>query len=119
MRHRSWLAVAAVVLASTLSTGCFWLAVGGAGAVGYEIAKDDRTIGTKLSDASITSGVKTKLIRDSEIDAIDINVDTFQGVVTLNGNIQSRNAKRRAAKLARSVKGVKSVRSKLIVVSSR
>jgi hyperosmotically inducible protein len=85
--------------------------------VGYEVAKDDRSIGTKLDDASITSGIKTKLIKDSEIHAMDINVDTFEGVVTLHGNIPSRSAKTRAVKLARSVKGVTKVRSKLVVVS--
>jgi hyperosmotically inducible protein len=116
-RIRSWLAIAALASCSALCTGCFWLAVGGAGAVGYEVAKDDRTIGTKLDDASVTSGVKTKLIKDSEIHAADINVDTFEGVVTLHGNVPSSGAKRRAAKLAKSVKGVKSVRSKLVVVS--
>lgn len=117
MPDRSWLAIASLALCSTLCAGCFWLAVGGAGVAGYEIAKDDRSLGTKLDDASITTGVKTKLIKDSEIHAADINVDTFEGVVTLHGNVPSGSAKRRAVKLAKSVKGVKSVRSKLVVVS--
>jgi osmotically-inducible protein OsmY len=117
IRIKTWLTITALACCSVLCTGCFWLAVGGAGAVGYEVAKDDRTIGTKLDDASITSGVKTKLIKDSEIHAANINVDTFEGVVTLHGDVPSSGAKRRAANLAKSVKGVKSVRSKLVVVS--
>lgn len=116
MQLKSWLAVAVLALCTTLGTGCFWLAVGGAGVAGYEIAKDDRSIGTKLDDATTTASVKAKLIRDSEIAAIDINVDTFQGVVTLHGNVPSGSAKRRAIQLARSVKGVTDVRSKLVVV---
>jgi hyperosmotically inducible protein len=113
----SVLVIAALVLLSASSTGCFWLAVGGAGAVGYQVAKDDRSIGTKIDDASITTGVKSKLIKDSKIDAIDINVDTFEGVVTLHGNIQSRIARTRAMDLARSVKGVSKVKSKLVIVA--
>ena len=77
MRHQRWIAVAALVFAATSSTGCFWIAVGGAGTLGYEIAKDDRSVGTKFGDASITTGVKTRFISDEQVDAIDINVDTF------------------------------------------
>jgi osmotically-inducible protein OsmY len=116
MQLKSRLAVALLALCTTPGTGCFWLAVGGAGVAGYEIAKDDRSIGTKLDDASTTASVKAKLIKDSEIDAIDINVDTFEGVVTLHGNVPSGSARRRAVQLARSVKGVTDVRSKLVVV---
>lgn len=118
MRHVAWITGALLVGLAALPTGCFWLAVGGAGAVGYEVAKDNRSIGTKVDDASITSSVKTKLIKDSEIEAFDINVDTFQGVVTLHGNVSDRRAQSRAIALASSVKGVKSVTSKLVVVPS-
>lgn len=116
MRHRLWIHAALLLGLGAAPSGCFWLAVGGAGAVGYEVAKDDRSIGTKVDDASITSGIKTKFIKDSEIHAFDINVDTYQGVVTLYGNVPSGNAQSRAVALARSVKGVKGVQSKLVVV---
>ena len=69
-----------------------------------------------MDDASITSGVKVKLVKDSEVDAIDINVDTYEGVDTLHGNVPSRSTERRAIQLARSVKGVEDVRSKLVIV---
>ena len=117
MGTQRWIAIAALVFAATSSTGCFWIAVGGAGAAGYEIGKDDRTIGTKFNDASITTGVKTKFINDEQVDAIDINVDTYEGVVTLNGSVSSKRVEGRAMQIARSVKGVRGVRSKLLVVS--
>ena len=104
------------MLATLTCAGCFWIAVGGAGVAGYELGKDDRSLGTKVDDASITSGVKVKLVKDSEVDAIDINVDTYEGVVTLHGNVPSRSTERRAIQLARSVKGVEDVRSKLVIV---
>jgi osmotically-inducible protein OsmY len=93
------------------------MAVGGAGYVGYEVGKDDRTIGTKMDDASITMGVKTKFINDEHVDAVDINVDTYDGFVTLNGSVPSKRAEDRAIQIARSVKGVTGVRSKLVLVS--
>jgi osmotically-inducible protein OsmY len=117
MQHRLWVTIAVLACAATICTGCFWLAVGGAGVGGYELAKDDRSIGTKVDDASITTGVKAKFVKDSQIDALDINVDTYEGVVTLHGNISSRSAENRAVQLARSVKGAKDVRSKLTLVS--
>jgi hyperosmotically inducible protein len=108
---------ATVLLAGVLvATGCFWLAVGGAGVTGYEIGKDDRSIGTKIDDASITSGVKARFVKDPEIDALDINVDTYQGVVTLHGHVPGPSARDRAVALARSVKGVREVRSELVIV---
>jgi hyperosmotically inducible protein len=116
MKFRFWLVIAALVLLTGSNTGCVIAAVGAGGAVGYEVAKDDRSVGTKVDDAMITTAVNAKLVRDSEIRAIDINVDTFEGVVTLNGNVPSRSARSRAVDLARSVKGVGRVKSKLAVV---
>ena len=116
MGIRPWVTIGALLFTATIGSGCFWLAVGGAGVAGYEVGKDDRSIGTKVDDASITSGVKAKFIKDAEIDALDINVDTYEGVVTLHGNVPSRSARDRAMQLARSVKGVKDVRSRLAIV---
>ena len=117
MGHQKRVAVAALAFVLTSSTGCFWLAVGGAGVAGYEIGKDDRSVGTKFNDASITTGVKTKFINDAQVDAININVDTYEGTVTLNGSVPSRSIEKRAVQIARSVKGVKGVVSKLVLVS--
>ena len=66
------LATVALLLVIMLpATGCIVLAVGGAGTAAYEVAKDDRTIGTKLEDGSITSSVKTRLLTDERINALD------------------------------------------------
>ncbi len=117
MRRQRWIAVAALVFAATSATGCFWIAVGGAGALGYEVGKDDRSIGVKFDDASITTGVKTRFINDEKVDALDINVDTYESIVTLNGSVPSKRVENRAIQIARAVKGIKGVRSKLVIVS--
>jgi osmotically-inducible protein OsmY len=117
MRHELWIAVAALAFAATSSTGCFWIAVGGAGAAGYQIGKDDRSLGRKFDDASITTGVKTRFINDEQVDALDINVDTYEGIVTLNGSVPSERVEARAMQIARGVKGVRGVRSELVILS--
>jgi osmotically-inducible protein OsmY len=115
-RTRSFprLAVVALLAAMLPAGGCFWLAVGGAGYTGYEIAEDDRTISTKANDASITSSVKTMRAVDPEVDAIDINVDTYAGAMTLHRHVESD--RERAIALVGRVKGVSSVTSNLVVV---
>ncbi len=116
MRQRPLIVLAVLAASVANSGGCFWLAVGGAGVAGYQVGKDDRPLGTKVDDAAITSGVKAKLAKDDHVNALDVNVDTYEGVVTLHGHVPSRSAAGRAAELARSVKGVKDVQSKLVVV---
>jgi len=109
---------ASVVLIFMLasSTGCFWLAVGGAGAAGYAIGKDERSAGTVARDAGITTRVKTRFVADEQIKAFEINVDTFDGVVTLNGHVETKALEQRAVKIASGVEHVKSVDSKLQIL---
>ena len=61
------------------------------------------------TDPGITTAVKTKLAADDTVRAIDINVDTKNGVVTLKGEVQSAAAKTRAIELAKSTDGVRDV----------
>jgi hyperosmotically inducible protein len=110
-------ALAALGLAAALaSTGCVWLAVGAGGYLGYEALKDDRAIPTKLDDATITATVERKLVEDPDVSAWDVDVDTYEGVVTLHGDVPDPEAELRAMRLAESVKGVVAVRSELVIV---
>jgi hyperosmotically inducible protein len=70
------------------------------------------------SDMWITSATKMRLLADSQTPALDINVDTRAGVVTLFGIVPSQNAKAAAAADARQVSGVKRVVNDLQVVAS-
>ena len=68
-----------------------------------------------MDDAGITASVKTDLAKDPDLSALAINVDTKDGVVTLNGPAPSAAAKDRAETIAKGVKGVKSVSNNLAV----
>jgi hypothetical protein len=70
---------------------------------------------TSWSDASITSGVKTRLAREKVATLLKVNVDTNAGVVELNGSVDSERTKQRATELARQVDGVRKVVNNLKV----
>jgi osmotically-inducible protein OsmY len=69
-------------------------------------------------DMWITTDTKARLFADSRTPALDINVDTSDGVVTLFGNVSSKNARIAAAADAHEVRGVTRVVNDLQVVPS-
>lgn len=69
-------------------------------------------------DASITASVSAGLIKDPDLSAIKIDVDTKMGVVSLYGPAPSQAALERATVIAKAVKGVLSVENKLTVKPS-
>jgi osmotically-inducible protein OsmY len=62
-----------------------------------------------ISDDMIYDNVRIKLASDTVVKGGALNVDVKQGVVTLGGMVENTRQKDRAAKLAKSVKGVKQV----------
>jgi hyperosmotically inducible periplasmic protein len=68
-----------------------------------------------LSDARITSEVKLKFAADDTVKALNIDVDTDNGVVTLNGEVNSKNELQQAIRLAKSIDGVKQVKQNLTI----
>lgn len=76
----------------------------------------DRSAGQTVDDAQITAAVKTKLLADSKVGGLKIDVDTRNGVVYLTGDHMKSQAEiDQAVKLARETAGVKNVESKLVV----
>ena len=79
----------------------------------------DTSIGAAASeavtDAGITTKVKSKLLADPDVSGLRIDVDTRDGVVTLTGTVSSSTEKTRALDLAGRVDNVKRVEDKLTV----
>jgi osmotically-inducible protein OsmY len=71
--------------------------------------------GEYLDDSVLTTKVNTSILGDSRLKLLQINVETFKGVVQLSGFVDSAAAAARAVELARKVPGVKSVNNSLIV----
>ena len=68
-----------------------------------------------FSDASLTSAVKAKLLADTTVSGLKIDVDTENQTVTLTGDVRTQAEKDQALKLARETEGVKSVNDRLTI----
>lgn len=65
--------------------------------------------GIVIDDVLINARVKAALAADSAINPFNIDVDTNDGVVTLQGRVEREGTRTRAEKLARQIAGVRRV----------
>jgi hyperosmotically inducible protein len=80
--------------------------------------RTNQSVGSQMSDASITAAVKTKMIGDNEVKARNIEVNTEHGVVYLMGRVATQHEKDEAERLARKCDGVRDVVNQLEVSSA-
>ena len=99
-KTKSWAVAAMLVLALT---GCQ--------------AMTGKTAGTNVDDAAITASVKSKLVADKIANLTRVDVDTNNGVVSLNGVVDSAQQKGRAEELTRRVDGVRGINNNLQISS--
>ena len=71
--------------------------------------------GEYIDDSVITTKVKALLAEDDFLKSFKISVETYKGTVQLSGFVNSQQAVDKAGQIARSVKGVTSVKNNLIV----
>ena len=71
--------------------------------------------GEYVDDSVITTKVKALLAEDDFLKSFQISVETYKGTVQLSGFVNSRQAVNKAGEIARSVKGVRSLKNNLIV----
>jgi hyperosmotically inducible protein len=82
---------------------------------GHATENAAKDTGANITDAAITTEVKTKFLADSKVGGMNINVDTNSHVVTLTGAVHSAAEKAEAVRLARTTKGVNKVVDKLTI----
>lgn len=82
---------------------------------GRKTAEAAGKAGAAVTDAALTSAVKSKLLADPDVSGLKIDVDTTNGVVTLAGNVSTKAEADEAIRLARTTEGVRDVVSKLHV----
>jgi hyperosmotically inducible protein len=83
--------------------------------MGTSGADSDRSSAQMAADTATSADVKAKLLADASLKPFSISVLTYLGQVTLAGSVNTAEQRDLAGKLARSVKGVKSVRNDLQV----
>lgn len=79
--------------------------------VGCASSTKQEGTGEYFDDSVITTKVKAAIFNEPNLKSAEINVETFKGVVQLGGFVSSQADINKAAELARSVKGVTSVKN--------
>jgi hyperosmotically inducible protein len=74
---------------------------------------EHRSTGETVDDAAITARVKAAFAKSPDVDAMDVNVDTYKGDVVLSGYADDRGQIARAGEIARGVEGVHAVKNDL------
>ncbi|MCR4298718.1 MAG: BON domain-containing protein [Gallionella sp.] len=89
----------------------FFFAMALASVLGCASTPTHEGTGEYIDDTVITSKVKSAILNEPSLKSAEINVETFKGVVQLSGFVNSRSDINKTAEIARSVKGVKSVKN--------
>ena len=82
---------------------------------GCAASRTQQSTGEYVDDSTIPAKVKAAILGDPDLKVLQINVETFKGVVQLSGFVNSLQVVSRAAEVARGVSGVKAVTNNLIV----
>lgn len=96
-------------IATLLFAACL-LAVAGCGSTPMR-----EGTGEYLDDSVITTKVKAEIFNEPSLKSAEINVETFKGVVQLSGFVSSIANIDKAVAIARTVKGVQSVKNDMRV----
>lgn len=83
-----------------------------------EVRRVADNAGAIISDAWITSKVKSSYFSSRSLDGLNISVKTRDGVVNLSGSVLSEAEKQQAIETARSIRGVRGVDADALRVAS-
>lgn len=81
-------------------------------------AMTGKTAKETANDAYIVSAINGKILADPDLKFLQINVDSYEGKVTLTGRVPSNQARTKLIDMARSTKGVQSVTPNLTVATA-
>ena len=97
-------------LVSILLSACVAFAV-----IGCASTSTKESTGEYIDDSTITAKVKARFVKDPDVKASQVNVETFKGVVQLSGFVDRPEQADRAVEIARGVQGVKEVKNSIVV----
>jgi len=81
----------------------------------YKSAVQQKEAKRIAKDSAITTKVKSKYLIEKNFRSFKVSVETKDGIVILSGFVNDEATKMRAAQIAASVQGVKSVKNGLVV----
>ena len=82
-------------------------------ALGCATQSEPQSPGAYMGDGWVTTKVKTAILNEPSLKVLQINVETYKGVVQLSGFVVNAASRAKAAEIARSVQGVTSVKNDL------
>lgn len=82
---------------------------------GSESGTSGSGVGQYIDDATVTTRVKSRFAQDDRVSAMNIGVETTNGVVQLSGFAGSEAEKERAAEIAGQVPDVRSVQNNITI----
>jgi len=83
--------------------------------LGCAATQKHESTGQYLDDSVITAKVKAAIFDEATLKSLQINVETFKGVVQLSGFVDSAQSLTKAGEVAGKATGVISVKNDLIV----
>ena len=87
----------------------FGLALFANGCTVYNVAVEERSVGDYASDEKITFLIEEKFLEDDLVKYMDYDASSYEGLVYIVGEYESRAQVDRAVSIAKSVEGVRSV----------
>ncbi|KOF54362.1 MULTISPECIES: BON domain-containing protein [unclassified Achromobacter] len=100
-----------LIAAAALGTGAAFSCI----ALAADDGKPKQSVGEYASDAAITTKVKAAFVADKQLSALDIAVETNNGVTTLTGTVGTAAEADHAAQVTRAIEGVKQVKNDIKV----
>lgn len=82
---------------------------------GCNATQKKESTGQYIDDSAITTKIKTRIFDDARLKSLQIEVQTFKGVVQLSGFVDSAQSVAKAGEIAGIVGGVKEVKNDLVV----
>jgi len=83
--------------------------------LGCAATETRQSTGDYVDDTTITTKVKAAIFDEPTLKTLQITVVTFKGEVQLSGFVDNAQSVKKAGEVARTVKGVTSVKNDLIV----
>lgn len=83
--------------------------------LGCAATQKHESTGQYVDDSVITTKVKAAIFGEATLKTLQINVETFKGIVQLSGFVDSAQSATKAGEVAGSVPGVAGVKNDLIV----
>ena len=83
--------------------------------LGCAATQKHESTGQYVDDAAITAKVKAAILGDPTLKVLQINVETYKGVVQLSGFVDSQQSVGKAGDVVGAVPGVMAVKNDLVV----